>query len=107
MLGSVTDSIRTAVGLPIDMKAPNVLNRSAITSGAGAFDAVITDPPYYDAIPYSDLMDIFMIWHRRILHDLGDAYATAFSSSLGAKWDSGKNDGEPERMIKRLPKWPF
>lgn len=26
------------------------------------FDLVMTDPPYYDAIPYSDLMDLFYVW---------------------------------------------
>jgi len=26
-----------------------------------------TDPPYYDAIPYSDLSDFFLVWHKRIL----------------------------------------
>ena len=26
-----------------------------------------TDPPYYDAIPYSDLSDFFFIWYRRIV----------------------------------------
>ena len=29
-------------------------------------DALITDPPYYDAIPYSDLLDFFVIWMRRV-----------------------------------------
>ena len=28
-------------------------------------DAVITDPPYYDAIPYSDISDFFYVWLRR------------------------------------------
>ena len=28
-----------------------------------------TDPPYYDAIPYSDLSDFFFVWLKRILHD--------------------------------------
>ena len=28
-----------------------------------------TDPPYYDAIPYSDLSDFFLVWLRRTLHD--------------------------------------
>jgi len=27
----------------------------------GQYDAVATDPPYYDAIPYSDLMDFFYV----------------------------------------------
>jgi len=26
-----------------------------------------TDPPYYDAIPYSDLSDYFFVWHKRAL----------------------------------------
>ena len=29
-----------------------------------------TDPPYYDAIPYSDLSDFFLVWLRRTLPDL-------------------------------------
>jgi adenine-specific DNA methylase len=28
-----------------------------------------TDPPYYDAIPYSDLSDFFMAWLKRTLYD--------------------------------------
>jgi putative DNA methylase len=30
-------------------------------------DAFITDPPYYDAFPYSDLSDFFFIWLKRCL----------------------------------------
>ena len=28
-----------------------------------------TDPPYYDAIPYSDLSDFFLVWLKRVLPD--------------------------------------
>ena len=28
-----------------------------------------TDPPYYDAIPYSDLSDFFLVWLKRALPD--------------------------------------
>ncbi|MFH1602616.1 MAG: DUF1156 domain-containing protein, partial [Pseudomonadota bacterium] len=28
-----------------------------------------TDPPYYDAIPYSDLSDFCFVWHKRALTD--------------------------------------
>lgn len=28
-----------------------------------------TDPPYYDAIPYSDLSDFFFVWLKRIIQD--------------------------------------
>jgi putative DNA methylase len=30
-----------------------------------SFDAVITDPPYYDNISYSDLSDFFYVWLKR------------------------------------------
>ena len=33
-----------------------------------SIDLIVTDPPYYDAIPYSDLMDFFYIWLRRMLN---------------------------------------
>ena len=29
--------------------------------------AVFTDPPYYDAVPYSDLSDYFYVWLKRTL----------------------------------------
>jgi len=30
-------------------------------------DVYFTDPPYYDAIPYSDLSDFFLVWLKRTL----------------------------------------
>ena len=32
-------------------------------------DVWFTDPPYYDAIPYSDLSDFFLVWFKRALPD--------------------------------------
>lgn len=32
--------------------------------------AVITDPPYYDAVPYAHLSDFFYVWLRRSLADV-------------------------------------
>ncbi len=32
-------------------------------------DLILTDPPYYDAIPYADLSDFFYVWLRRVLYD--------------------------------------
>lgn len=34
---------------------------------SNAANAFITDPPYYDAIPYADLSDFFYVWLRRSL----------------------------------------
>lgn len=30
-------------------------------------DVYFTDPPYYDAVPYSDLSDFFFVWLKRVL----------------------------------------
>jgi adenine-specific DNA methylase len=49
-------------------------------------DVVITDPPYYDAIPYSDLMDFFYIWIRRAMWGTSAKMETVFSSPLSPKW---------------------
>lgn len=34
------------------------------------FDAVFTDPPYYDNVPYSYLSDFFYVWLKRSLGDI-------------------------------------
>ncbi len=68
---------------------------SSATSGATQpVDVVVTDPPYYDAIPYSDLMDFFHVWLRRTLHGLSPEIDRAFAQPLGPKWDPQKQDGE-------------
>lgn len=57
----------TASGLPID---------------TGTIAAVITDPPYYDAVPYSDLSDFFYVWLKRTV---GDTYPSLFRTPLTPK----------------------
>ncbi len=64
------------------------------TGVAGQYDAIVTDPPYYDAIPYSDLMDFFHIWLRRATYGLSPEIDAAFREPLGPKWDRDSNDGE-------------
>jgi putative DNA methylase len=60
----------------------------------GYYDAVVTDPPYYDAIPYSDLMDFFLVWLRRIVWDRLPGANAVFSQELGPKWSHQDDDGE-------------
>jgi putative DNA methylase len=57
-------------------------------------DVIVTDPPYYDAIPYSDLMDFYYVWLRRTLHGLSAEMDAAFREQLSPKWDYAQNDGE-------------
>ena len=73
---------------------PLVINQSAINDISQSYDAIITDPPYYDAIPYSDLMDFFYIWLKRSLNGLSPELDAAFKETLSPKWDHQKNDGE-------------
>jgi hypothetical protein len=69
-------------------------NQSAIQIALGDYDAVVTDPPYYDAIPYSDLMDFFYLWLKRSLNGLSPELDAAFQEALSPKWNHEKNDGE-------------
>jgi putative DNA methylase len=64
------------------------------TATNGAYDAIITDPPYYDAIPYSDLMDFFHVWLRRTLYGLNLEHDGVFAALTGPKWDKKTEDGE-------------
>jgi hypothetical protein len=73
---------------------PHVLQRSATSPQDDTYDAIITDPPYYDAIPYSDLMDFFYVWLRRSLNGLSPQIDATLAASLAPKWDHTTNDGE-------------
>lgn len=46
------------------------------------FDAVFTDPPYYDNVPYADLSDFFYVWLKR---SVGELFPELFSTPLTPK----------------------
>ena len=48
----------------------------------GYFHAIVTDPPYYDAVPYADLSDFFYVWLKRTV---GDLYPEVFRTPLTPK----------------------
>lgn len=48
------------------------------------FDAAVTDPPYYDNVPYSYLSDFFYVWLKRMV---GEIYPELFSTPLTPKKD--------------------
>ena len=66
----------------------------------GAVDAVITDPPFFDNVHYSQLADFFHVWQRHILGEEGaqranttrspaevqNADSEAFTERLGSVW---------------------
>ena len=36
------------------------------------FDLIVTDPPYYDDVPYAELSDFYYVWLKRALSDVID-----------------------------------
>lgn len=62
-----------------------VVNQSSATAlsySDNHFDAIFTDPPYYDNVPYSYLSDFFYVWLKRCV---GDIYPDLFSTPLTPK----------------------
>ena len=66
------------------------------------FDAVLTDPPYYDNVPYSDLSDFFYVWLKRTI---GHIYPDLFATPLCPKKEEivadavRQNDAELARIF--------
>jgi adenine-specific DNA methylase len=48
----------------------------------GSADALVSDPPYYAAIPYADLSDFFYSWLRR---SIGELHGDLFTPELTPK----------------------
>jgi putative DNA methylase len=68
-----------------EISDPAVVARGSalrLSHADASFDAVVTDPPYYDNVPYGDLSDFFYVWLRR---SIGDLYPEHFSSELTPK----------------------
>ncbi len=80
----------------IDLVNSNVsiIQKSATSNNLDGVDVILTDPPYYDSIGYSVLMDFFYVWLRRILYNITPEIDGIFKDSLSPKWDKMANDGE-------------
>ena len=75
----------TLLGVINTVSAPAVVDQASATLlpyPNDFFDAVITDPPYYDNVPYSYLSDFFYVWLKRAI---GDLYPELFSTPLTPK----------------------
>ena len=66
-------------------------------------DSVISDPPYYDSVPYSDLSDFFYVWLKR---SVGDLYPDQFRTPLTPKTQELiAYYGQGKRQVQKLPEW--
>jgi len=90
----VSQVVSHTLGATESAAAPHVVHSSATMKSTELADVIVTDPPYYDAIPYSDLMDFFYVWLRRTLHGVSPELDEAFREPLGPKWDAEREDGE-------------
>jgi adenine-specific DNA methylase len=84
-LSSVKYNLNVAKHCSSFEKAPAVVVQSSATELSypdSYFDAVFTDPPYYDNVPYSYLSDFFYVWLKRTI---GDLYPELFSTPLAPK----------------------
>lgn len=74
----------TSQSMFINIKLPTVTQASAtqLPYPDNYFDAVFTDPPYYDNVPYSYLSDFFYVWLKR---SVGELYPELFATPLTPK----------------------
>jgi putative DNA methylase len=80
-LGRVTNCIE----ITKDSGVPGSASRGSATRlpfGDSFFDGVVTDPPYYDNVTYSNLADFFYVWIKRTV---GHLYPEHFAGELTPK----------------------
>jgi len=63
------------------------------------FDAVIVDPPYYDAFQYGDLSDFFYVWLKRSIgHLYPELFAIPLTPKRGEVIESRADKKSPEHI---------
>lgn len=70
---------QTATGLPATVPRGSA---TVLPWPDASFDAVLTDPPYYDNVSYSNLSDFFFVWLKRTI---GHLYPEHFSTEATPK----------------------
>jgi len=82
---SMLRQVERAIGSLMFTQKPATITQSSATAlryDDNSFDAVLTDPPYYDNVPYSYLSDFFYVWLRRTI---GHLYPELFATPLTPK----------------------
>jgi adenine-specific DNA methylase len=74
--------IKHAATIESNPPSVNQFSATSLPYPDNYFDAVFTDPPYYDNVPYSYLSDFFYVWLKRTI---GDLYPEIFSTPLTPK----------------------
>jgi putative DNA methylase len=87
MFGQILDVLAHLTSIPPanpQPASPTVTHgtATALPWPENSFDAVLTDPPYYDNVNYSALSDFFYVWLKRTV---GDLYPELFATPLTPK----------------------
>ncbi len=82
-IGSVTRFLENMLATKLT-STPDINQQSSRCQVSQKVSAIITDPPYYDAIPYADLSDFFYVWLRR---SIGEQFPDTFEDTLTPKSD--------------------
>ena len=70
-------------------------------------DVIVTDPPYYDDVPYTELSDFYFVWLKRALSDIGEGRLVprfipeAFFKKIGAKWVEIRTQWSESDIVRR------
>jgi len=109
IIGSFTRSLKTVINgfsylVSAVSRSPNgvkvLLDDASVLSKLGdeKFDAVVTDPPYADDVPYVELSDFYYVWLKRTLCDadsgvlkprfLSEAFFDEFGVEISTQWQN-------------------
>ncbi len=91
--------IRYLKGNPAILSSQSYVHHGSATNlsfGDNSLDAVLSDPPYYDNVPYAALADFFYVWLKR---SIGDQFPDLFITPAIPK--AGEAIMEPTRHATR------
>jgi len=83
-LGYIVEALRLLSSAQLEPGHVELASATSHPLPDDSAQAVVTDPPYYDAVPYADLSDFFYVWFRRTL---GSVHPTLFTELLSPKRD--------------------
>ncbi|MEM0377678.1 MAG: DUF1156 domain-containing protein, partial [Thermofilum sp.] len=88
-LVSKTDDNNGLRNIAIVLDDATILNKLNLNEQA---DLIVTDPPYYDDVPYAELSDFYYVWLKRTLSDVKNGRLVprflpeAFFERVGDSW---------------------
>jgi putative DNA methylase len=86
------------LGMATAGTSPRILNQSSADLSSipsGSIDLILTDPPYYNNLSYSELSDFYHVWLRKVLGNHYPGYHVAHTP-LSQSLYGGRREGDGE-----------